>query len=323
MAKSNTATVIRRVNEVGRLILSGAEFAEIRQYAADQNWRVSGRQIRRYMQRCYTRLAQATDRDRKELLGRHLMQRRAIYARSLKNNDLRTALQTLRDEAELEGLYPSPQASAEQALKHSLGIQSSPLLRKELVARQLAAEAKGDEQELSVVKSLTPIGLYSFPSTTFPIAHLQVLTLIYIQEQLEQMAGFLHAMWQFAIVARSQPKPAEEMEVESTEEPTEETEDESGWLDIGLVAAYRFRIGQEAWELFCEGIGVDGNLLVAGNYQGGMLEMGEGALSLALPSQEEMPEILARMGHEGPVPVVTARDLARSWKDLYEQVCRG
>src|SRR5258708_5772046 len=115
MAKSNTATVLTRVNEAGRLILSGAAFAELRQSASDPNWRVSGRQIRRYMQRCYTRLAQATDRDRKELMGRHLMQRRAIYARSLKNGDLRTALQPLRDEAELEGLYPSPQASAEQA----------------------------------------------------------------------------------------------------------------------------------------------------------------------------------------------------------------
>jgi hypothetical protein len=324
MAKSNTATVLSRVNDVGRLILSGAEFAEIRQYATDQNWKVSGRQIRRYMQKCYTRLAQATDRDRKELLGRHLMQRRAIYARSLKNGDLRTALQTLRDEAELEGLYPSPQASAEQALKHQLGIQSSPLSRRELVARQLAAEAKGDEKELAVVKSLAPTGVYTFPSTMLPIAHLHILTLVYIWEQLEQMASFLHAMWHFNIAVRMKDEPKEELE--PTAEPAEESDDEldaeSAWLDIGLVAAYRFRIGREAWEQFCEGIGVDGNLLVAGNYQGFMLEMGEGRLSSVAPSEDQMPEILARMGHEGPVTVKTARDLTLSWKDLFDQVCR-
>jgi hypothetical protein len=34
------------------------------------------------------------------------MQRRALYARALKENDLRTALQVLRDEAALQNLYP-------------------------------------------------------------------------------------------------------------------------------------------------------------------------------------------------------------------------
>jgi hypothetical protein len=46
------------------------------------------------------------------------------------------------------------------------------------------------------------------------------------------------------------------------------------------------------------------------------------SMSLSAPHEEQMPEVLARMGHEGPVSVVTANDLARSWKDLFEQVCR-
>ena len=249
------------------------------------------------------------------------MQRRAIYARSLKNGDLRTALQTLRDEAELEGLYPSPQASAEQSLKHQLGIQSSPLSRKELVARQLAAEAKGDEKEQAVVKSLTPTGLYTLPSTTMPIAHLHILTLIYIWEQLEQTASFLHAMWEYAICEIQGKNSEEKPNEQDVENPHEESCDGSGWLDIGMVAAYRFRIGQEAWELFCAGIGVDGQLLVEGNYQGGMLELAEGRMSLSAPHEGQMPEILARMGREGPLSVKTARDLARSWKELFEKVC--
>jgi hypothetical protein len=63
-------------------------------------------------------------------------------------------------------------------------------------------------------------------------------------------------------------------------------------------------------------------LLVAGNYQGSMLEMGEGRLSIALPCEEEMPEILTRMGGRPPESIRTARDSARSWKELFEKVCR-
>ena len=106
MAKSDKATVLRRVQDVLRLVLAGAEFADIRQYASDQDWQVSGRQVRRYMESAYGQLASAAKRDRDQLLGRHLMQRRALYARCLKGNDLRTALQVLRDEAALQGLYP-------------------------------------------------------------------------------------------------------------------------------------------------------------------------------------------------------------------------
>jgi hypothetical protein len=106
MAKSNKNTVTSRVNDVLRLLLAGAEFADIRQYAADHGWNVSERQVRRYMEVAHRYFAEATERDREQLLGRHLMQRRALYARALKENDLRTALQVLRDEAALQNLYP-------------------------------------------------------------------------------------------------------------------------------------------------------------------------------------------------------------------------
>ena len=106
MPKSGKATINRRVQEVSRLLLAGAEFAEIRQYASDHGWRISDRQVHRYMAAAYEGLATTTDRTRKQLLGRHLMQRRALYARALKSGDLKTALQILRDEADLEALYP-------------------------------------------------------------------------------------------------------------------------------------------------------------------------------------------------------------------------
>jgi hypothetical protein len=104
--KSTQATVLRRVNEVLKLIVIGAEFEAIRQFADGQGWQVSERQLRRYQESAYVQLAQTTQRNRKQLLGRHLMQRRALYAQALKDKDLRTALRVLRDEASLEGLYP-------------------------------------------------------------------------------------------------------------------------------------------------------------------------------------------------------------------------
>ena len=45
MAKSTKSTVLRRVQDVLRLVLAGAEFADIRQYTSDLGWQVSERQV--------------------------------------------------------------------------------------------------------------------------------------------------------------------------------------------------------------------------------------------------------------------------------------
>jgi hypothetical protein len=105
MAKSNRITVASRVHDVMKLIVAGAEFPDIRQYATDKNWNLTERQIWRYVKAAHRQFAEAIGRDRDELLGRHLMQRRALYARALKVGDLRTALMVLQDEASLFGLY--------------------------------------------------------------------------------------------------------------------------------------------------------------------------------------------------------------------------
>ena len=88
-----------------RLLISGAGYPEIRQYSTDQGWKLSERQIRRYIEAANRKFAEAVDRNRDQLLGRHLMQRRALYARALKNGDIKTALLVLQDEASLMGLY--------------------------------------------------------------------------------------------------------------------------------------------------------------------------------------------------------------------------
>jgi hypothetical protein len=105
MAKAPRITVTARVHTVLRLLISGAGYSEVRQYATDQNWKLSERQLRRYMEAANRLFVEAVERNRDQLLGRHLLQRRALYARALKNGDVKTALQVLQDEAALLGLY--------------------------------------------------------------------------------------------------------------------------------------------------------------------------------------------------------------------------
>jgi hypothetical protein len=107
MARSAKLTVVSREREVLRLLLEGADLPQIRQFATENEWGVTDRQLYRYQEAAYRGLAEITQRDRVQLLGRHLAQRRALYALAIKADDLRTALEILRDEAKLQGLYPS------------------------------------------------------------------------------------------------------------------------------------------------------------------------------------------------------------------------
>jgi hypothetical protein len=111
--KATQAEILTRVNEVLQMRLNGAEFVDIRQYASENGWKVSDRQLWRYIRRTDAILAATLERDREKIFNRHIGQRRALYARSASVSDYRTCLAILRDEAELLGLYPArngPQA---------------------------------------------------------------------------------------------------------------------------------------------------------------------------------------------------------------------
>lgn len=306
MAKSDKATVLRRVHEIGRLVLAGAEFAEIRQYASERGWQVSARQLRRYQEIAYRRLARAAERDHKQLLGRHLLQRRVLYARSLKANDVRAALQVLRDEAMLQGLYP-PAKSVPTTPdgQHTDGPDSSRLSRRQRLARLLAAEARGDHVEQQLVQSATPYLVYRFPDTRLPLMMLHTLTLIYVSEQLDQAATLLDSLWITAFQG-----------------------DPDGALNlVGLISAYRFRIGREAWQQFTQGLGVDGDYLVRSNYLGRQLERCTENICTVAPSDEEMRavfheairSVLNDAGHPADQMLTTAH-LCRSWQKMFAQV---
>ncbi len=106
--KSSKAEVLNRVEAVYKLRLGGAEFHDIREYAAapEQGWGVSDSQLWRYVRAADKLMKDRLDAKAEHLLARHLLQRRQLYAHAMGAGDYRTALAVLQDEAKLEGLYP-------------------------------------------------------------------------------------------------------------------------------------------------------------------------------------------------------------------------
>jgi hypothetical protein len=109
--KATQAQLEQRVTEVLTLRLAGADFQDLLQYAAAQNWGIKERQLWNYVEKADERLAETTEKDRGKLLRLHLAQRRLLYAKALESGDWRGALAVKKDEAELLGLYhPLPPA---------------------------------------------------------------------------------------------------------------------------------------------------------------------------------------------------------------------
>jgi hypothetical protein len=121
--KQTKAVVVRRVEEVLRIILDGAEFWDVREYAremeaqegsawhlADGEKPLSDGQLRRYVTRAHKLIAESNRASRGKLLRRHLAQRRNLYAKAVSQGDVKAALAVLKDEADLLGLYDPPPA---------------------------------------------------------------------------------------------------------------------------------------------------------------------------------------------------------------------
>jgi hypothetical protein len=107
MPKSTRAEVDRRIAEVFKLRLGGAELPDIREYAQAQSppWGVTDAQLWRYVKAADALCRKYLDGQSEHLLARHLLQRRQLYAHAMSAGDFRAALAVLKDEAELEGLY--------------------------------------------------------------------------------------------------------------------------------------------------------------------------------------------------------------------------
>jgi hypothetical protein len=119
MAKASRAAVRQRVEEVLRIRLDGAAFHDVREYAREKEreegsaWflpaggkPLSDGQLWRYVAQADRLMTTELRASRKKLVRRHLARRENLYAKSVLAGDYRTALAVLRDQAELQGLYP-------------------------------------------------------------------------------------------------------------------------------------------------------------------------------------------------------------------------
>jgi hypothetical protein len=113
--KATDEVVKQRVEAVLKIRLMGAQFHDIREYAAETDaetgrpWNVSDSQLRRYIDRSDALLEKYAEKDREKIINRHLAQRKAMFARAMEGGDIRTALAVAKDEAELLALYPQTQ----------------------------------------------------------------------------------------------------------------------------------------------------------------------------------------------------------------------
>jgi len=291
LVKSNKATVLTRVQEVTRILLAGGEFEDIRQYAAVQGWGVSDRQLRRYQEKSYDRLAAATGRNQKQLLGRHLMQRRAMYARAMKSGDIRAALAVLRDEAELEGLYDRDE---QPALVHP----TSPAERRERLCRLLKARQREDQEEIGLIDMTSPVLYYPLPDTRMPEMLLNVMALMHIGEQLDHAAMALTALWSIELGGDDQLE---------------------FWATMWKLHSWNFHVGQEGWRLFAKDLGVDPDWLIKSNHRGSFLELCADRLERVKPEAAEIQQ-MSDAYDDSLGPLATPEDVARGWHELLDEM---
>ena len=106
--KSDAAEVARRVEEVLRIRLDGAQFHDVVQYAAEKEWGLKERQVRTYIQRADEKLVERQDKNRRRLVARHVAQRESLFARAVNGADYRTALAVIDSLAKMQGLFVAP-----------------------------------------------------------------------------------------------------------------------------------------------------------------------------------------------------------------------
>ena len=119
-AHASKAVVARRVEEIVRIRLDGAEFWDVCEFAREKEGEegsawflspndkpMSDSNLRRYIAKADAIIETSTARNRKKLIRQHTAKRRNLYAKAVLSADYRKALACLRDEAELRGLYPN------------------------------------------------------------------------------------------------------------------------------------------------------------------------------------------------------------------------
>lgn len=100
--KASKAIVEQRIELIYRLILDGWESTAICQNTSIKGWGVDNRTVYRYIRRARNRMKKELAKYRKVALEEHIAARRKLRREA---SDGRLALEVLRDEAKLLGLY--------------------------------------------------------------------------------------------------------------------------------------------------------------------------------------------------------------------------
>jgi hypothetical protein len=126
--RSTKAEVNRRIREIYKLRLGGAEFPDLREYvdAPEHGWKVSNTQLRRYIAAADKLCERMFDAKASWLLSRHLLQRRQLYAHALGAGDFGTALRCLESEAKLENLFDAELVKRIEALETAAKQRQAP-----------------------------------------------------------------------------------------------------------------------------------------------------------------------------------------------------
>jgi hypothetical protein len=108
MPRSTKAETEQRVEQVYKMLLGGATFPDIREFAVapEQQWDVSDTQIRRYMTAAYQLIRERYQAKADYSFNLHMLRREQLLAHAMGAGDFGTALRVLQDAAKLEGLYP-------------------------------------------------------------------------------------------------------------------------------------------------------------------------------------------------------------------------
>ncbi|MBP7675754.1 MAG: hypothetical protein KBB14_05480 [Thermoanaerobaculia bacterium] len=149
--RPQAALVEKRILDVFKLLLRGADRAEIWRHLAE-NGAEPERTADRYIARATARFKALAKVDAEKERGRQLARLEDLYSRLFRIQDYRTALAVLKERNELAGIYP------EKVQKHEhTGRDGAPMsllvgrlepdveeIRRRLLAEAEAAEGRGD-----------------------------------------------------------------------------------------------------------------------------------------------------------------------------------
>jgi hypothetical protein len=153
--RANTAEIERRVNDVYRLLVAGADRAAILEHGNRQGWAIAASTVDSYIRKASDRLIAESAPARAELLGTAYARFTTLYRLAVTAGDLRAAHAAARSIADLAGLWAPkqtqidltahyPQIEQLQTLAEQRGLSAGELFDA-LIAQLATSEGGSDE----------------------------------------------------------------------------------------------------------------------------------------------------------------------------------